>query len=58
MCGVTRTLVVLVALAACGGTPTAPPAQIVDLSTSAAELRADFNAHSGEARFVTLLSPT
>lgn len=49
----------LLALAACGGKKTGdhPPAQIVDLSASTAELTRDFDAHSGEARFVTTLSP-
>ena len=55
---VTRTLVVLVMLAACGKAPSGEPAQIIDLSTSVAELRRDFDAHRGEARFVALLSPT
>lgn len=55
---VTRTLVVLAIVAACGSTPSGSPAQIVDISTSVADLRADFDAHRGEARFVTLLSPT
>ena len=29
-----------------------------DLSTSLDAVRAEFNAHKGEARFLTLLSPT
>ena len=57
--GVTRTLAVLLLLIACGSKePSHPQAQIVDLSSSTAELRTDFNAHSAEPRFVTLLSPT
>lgn len=59
--GVTRTLAAVAVLglvAACGGKqPDHPPAQIIDLSTSTAELVRDFDAHSGEARFVTVLSP-
>lgn len=31
---------------------------LVDLSTSLAAARTEFNAHKGEARFLTLLSPT
>jgi len=58
LAGVTRTLVVLVMLVACGKAPSGQPAQIIDLSTSVAELRRDFDAHRGEARFVALLSPT
>jgi PBP1b-binding outer membrane lipoprotein LpoB len=38
-------------------TPTAQ-ATITDLSTSLAAARSEFNAHKGEARFLTLLSPT
>lgn len=54
---VLRLLVVLAV--ACGGKKTGdhPPAQIVDLTGSTAELTRDFDAHSGEARFVTTLSP-
>jgi hypothetical protein len=55
---VTRTLAVLALITACGGTADHPPAQIVDLSTSTAELVSDFDAHSAEARFVTVLSPS
>jgi hypothetical protein len=35
-----------------------PAAQLGDLSTSLADVRAAFNAQKGEARFLTLLSPT
>jgi hypothetical protein len=42
---------------ACGGKPDHPPAQIIDLTASTAELVRDFDAHSNEARFVTTLSP-
>jgi hypothetical protein len=47
-----------------GVTPDASPrseasrATLVDLSTSLAAARTEFNAHKGEARFLTLLSPT
>ena len=37
---------------------TAPTAPLGDLSTSLAAARTAFNAHKGEARFLTLLSPT
>jgi hypothetical protein len=33
-------------------------ARLVDLSTSLRAARVAFNAHKGEARFLTLLSPT
>ena len=56
--GVTRTLAVLLVVACGSKEPSHPQAQIVDLSSSTAELRTDFNAHSAEPRFVTLLSPT
>lgn len=36
----------------------APAGKLGDLSTSLAAARTDFNAHKGEARFLTLLSPT
>jgi hypothetical protein len=56
--GVTRTLAILALITACGGSVDHPPAQIVDLSTSTAELVRDFDAHASEARFVTVLSPS
>ncbi len=34
------------------------PSKLGDLSTSLAAAREAFNAHKGEARFLTLLSPT
>jgi hypothetical protein len=37
--------------------PTAAPA-LVDLDASLEPVRADFNAHRGQARFLTLLAPT
>jgi hypothetical protein len=55
---VVRSLVVLTVIAACTKTPTESPATIVDLSTSTAELQRVFDAKAGEARFLTLLSPT
>jgi hypothetical protein len=36
----------------------APASKLGDLSTSLAAVREEFNAHKGEARFLTLLSPT
>lgn len=48
----------LAGLAACRRAPSGTPAEIVDLSTSLAALRRDFDAHAGEPRFVTLLAPT
>lgn len=38
--------------------PPGPPAEIVDASLSFEELRADFDAHRGEPRFLTLLAPS
>jgi hypothetical protein len=43
----------VVALAACSHPP-----KLVDLSASLEPIRAEFDAHAGEARFLTLLSPT
>jgi hypothetical protein len=37
---------------------TVPAAPLGDLSASLAAARTVFNAHKGEARFLTLLSPT
>jgi hypothetical protein len=67
-------LPILAALSACNAQPASPslpapapiPAQapsvttasLIDLSPSLDALKADFNAHRGEARFLTLLSPT
>jgi len=47
-------------LSACKRTdaPAGPPAQIIDTSVSFEELRADFDAHRGEPRFLTLLAPS
>ncbi len=36
----------------------ATPVALGELSTSLESVRAEFNAHKGEARFLTLLSPT
>jgi hypothetical protein len=58
---VTRSLVCLVLLLAACREPerfAASPAEIVDLSASFEELRADFDAHRGEPRFLTLLAPS
>lgn len=38
--------------------PTAAPSKLGDLSTSLAAARDAFNARKGQARFLTLLSPT
>ncbi len=35
-----------------------PVAELTDLSASLDAIRADFNAHKDEARFLTLLAPT
>ena len=63
-------LLVLATLAACSSDPSSPPAPAqaaaptpapvaqTDLSASLDALKADFNAHRGEARFLTLLSPS
>jgi hypothetical protein len=60
---VTRAVVVSVVaaacvLAACSKAPPNPPAEIVDLSTSIDAFAREFDSHKGEARFVTILSPT
>lgn len=39
-------------------TQPATASKLGDLSTSLAAVREEFNAHKGEARFLTLLSPT
>lgn len=39
-------------------TPVAAPSKLGDLSTSLAAAREAFNSRKGEARFLTLLSPT
>jgi hypothetical protein len=46
--------IVLAVTAACRSDTVALP----DLGASLDAVRADFNAHRGEARFLTLLSPT
>lgn len=38
--------------------PTPAPVAQTDLTASIDALKADFNAHRGEARFLTLLSPS
>jgi hypothetical protein len=56
-----RSLVALVVLAACESKAPAPAttrAPLVDIDASLAVVRTAFNAHKGEARFLTLLSPT
>jgi len=52
-----RLLAVLVVLAGASGC-SKPPVPIVDLSRSLEPLRIAFDAHRGEPRFLTLLSPT
>jgi hypothetical protein len=47
----------VIGASACGKAPSEPPASIVDLSTSTAELARDFDARRGEPRFLALLSP-
>lgn len=61
--GMTKTALLLLALAAtaCKSSSNASSQQaasLPDLTKSLDAVRADFNAHKGEARFVTLLSPT
>jgi hypothetical protein len=53
-------LVAVAGAGACGSKqdPPAAPATLVDLSASLDAVRADFDAHAGEARFLALLSPT
>jgi hypothetical protein len=48
-----KALLIVVAVAACRSDAALP-----DLGASLEAVRADFNAHRGEARFLTLLSPT
>jgi hypothetical protein len=59
----TKTALLLLSFAAsaCKPDPDAKPqpvASLPALTTSLDAVRADFNAHKGEARFLTLLSPT
>lgn len=59
----TKTALLLLALAgtACKSDPDARSQQtaaLPDLTKSLDGIRADFNAHRGEARFITLLSPS
>jgi len=60
MLPVSRALVVVGIVASCHKAEPrlAPEAPIVDLSTSLEAFRSEFNAHRGEARFLTLLSPS
>lgn len=44
--------------AACDRQPPPPPPALVDLDASLEPVRASFNAHRGQARFLTLLAPT
>jgi hypothetical protein len=45
-------------LASAPAAPTPAPVAQADLTASLDALKADFNAHRGEARFLTLLSPS
>jgi hypothetical protein len=56
----TTILALAVAAAGCNSSSTAAPASaaLTDLSTSLDAVRAEFNAHKQEARFLTLLSPS
>ena len=58
----TKTALLLLALAGtgCKSDSEARSQQVAlpDLTTSLDAVRTDFNAHKGEARFITLLSPT
>lgn len=57
--GVIRSLLVIASLASCSKPDeTVAPPRIVELSASIEPLRRDFDAHRGEARFLTLLSPS
>jgi hypothetical protein len=55
-------LLVALAVVACKSDPAGPPkpatASLTDLTTSLDAVRAEFNAHETEPRFVTLLSAT
>jgi hypothetical protein len=48
----------LVAVAACSSSAHDDAAKLPDLSGSLDGVRAEFNAHKQEARFLTLLAPT
>lgn len=48
----------LVTVGACGSSHHDDAAKLPDLSTSLDAVRAEFNAHKHEARFLTLLAPT
>jgi hypothetical protein len=60
----TKTALLLLALAGTACKPDSDArsqqaaAALPDLAKSLDAVRADFNAHKGEARFITLLSPT
>ena len=51
-------LVALLAVACRERAERAPEATLVDLDSSLAAARVDFNAHRGENRFLALLAPT
>ena len=54
-----RTLAITLAVAAaCGSSRDAAAPALPDLSASLAPVRAAFDAHRGEVRFLTLLAPT
>ena len=54
-----RAAIVALAVAAAAACHSAPePVQLTDLSRSLDALRVAFDAHRGEPRFLTLLSPT
>jgi hypothetical protein len=52
-----RTAILVVMMTACGSAR-APSTPVIDVGASLDAVRADFDAHAGEARFVALLSPT
>jgi hypothetical protein len=55
---VTRALVVLCVVAGCSRPADPPAPEIIDLSASIEPFRREFDAHRGEARFLTLLAPS
>jgi hypothetical protein len=54
----TKTAALLGVLVACRTSPETPPPPLPALTASLDAVRADFNAHAGEPRFVTLVSAT
>jgi hypothetical protein len=54
----TALLLLGLAVVACKSESDTKPTTLTDLNKSLDAVRTEFNAHKGEARFLTLLSPT